>query len=55
MKKNLTRCTNCGEDNSILTQVSTEPDVTLLCGDCYNLKYANETQNIISYAEEEKS
>ncbi len=55
MKKNLSCCTDCGDKGSILTQVSSGPDVILLCSDCYNLKYLNEVQNKISYAEEEKS
>ena len=54
MKKSFSFCANCGEDNSILTQVSSGPEVILLCTDCYNLKHSNETQNHISY-EEEKS
>jgi hypothetical protein len=55
MKKNKSTCTDCGEGNSILTQVSSGPDVTLLCSDCYNLKYSIELQNETNYVEEEKS
>jgi len=55
MKKRLSSCADCGEDNSILTQVSSGPDIVLLCSDCYTLKYSNEVQNEISYVEEEKS
>ena len=55
MKKNSSRCSDCGEDNFILTQVSSAPEVILLCSDCYNLKYSKERQNEISYFEEEKS
>ena len=55
MKNILSRCADCGEDDSILTQVSSVPEVVLLCSDCYNLKYKNEVQNEISYAEEEKN
>ena len=54
MKKRLSECSECGDDTTILTQVSSGPEVVLLCTDCYNLKYSNETQNHISY-EEEKS
>tara|TARA_B100000787_G_scaffold148595_1_gene120140 strand:+ start:681 stop:848 length:168 start_codon:yes stop_codon:yes gene_type:complete len=54
MIKNLSRCTDCGEDSSILTQVSSGPDVILLCSDCYNLKHSEEIQNEISYDENEK-
>ena len=55
MKKSLSRCENCGEDNSILTQVSSGPEVIFLCSDCYNLKYSKEVQNEISYIKENKN
>mgnify|MGYP006096067529 CR=1 len=55
MKNILSRCADCGEDDSILTQVSSVPEVVLLCSDCYNLKYSKEVQNEISYAEEEEN
>jgi len=55
MKKRLSGCSECGDDTAILTQVSSGPEVILLCADCYNLKHSNETQNYISYDEEEKS
>ena len=55
MKKRLFTCVDCGEDNSILTQVSSGPEVIFLCSDCYNLKYSKEVQNEIRYAEKEKS
>ena len=55
MKKRLSVCADCGEDNSILTQVSAEPEVIFLCSDCYNLKYSKEVQNEIKYFEKEKS
>ena len=55
MKKRLSTCVDCGEDNSILTQVSSGPEVIFLCSDCYNLKYSKEVQNEIRYAEKEKS
>tara|TARA_B100000767_G_C19555531_1_gene446791 strand:- start:179 stop:346 length:168 start_codon:yes stop_codon:yes gene_type:complete len=54
MKKNLSRCGDCGEDTSILTQVSSGPEVILLCNDCYNLRHLKEIQNEISNVEEEK-
>ena len=54
MKKNLSRCTDCGDDTSILTQVSSGPEVILLCGDCYNLKYSKEIQNEIIHDKKEK-
>jgi hypothetical protein len=55
MKKHLSNCTDCGDDTSILTQVSSGPEVILLCNDCYNLKYLKEVQNEISYDKTEKS
>jgi len=55
MKFFLSNCSDCGNDTSILTQVSSGPEVILLCGDCYNLKYSKEIQNEISYNEKEKS
>ena len=55
MKKRLSSCSDCGDDISILTQVSSGLEVILLCTDCYNLKYSKEIQNEISYVEKEKS
>ena len=54
MKKRLTSCSDCGDDTSILTQVSSGPEVILLCNDCFNLKYLKETENEISNDEKEK-
>jgi len=55
MKKNLSRCADCADDNSILTQVSSGPESIFLCSDCYNFKYSKEVQNEIKYAEKKKS
>jgi hypothetical protein len=55
MKKYLSSCSDCGDDTSILTQVSSGPEVILLCTDCYNLKYSKEIKNENSYDEKEKS
>jgi len=55
MKKRLSSCTDCGDDTSILTQVSSGPEVILLCSDCYSLKYSKEAQNEISYDKTTKS
>ena len=52
MKKRFSVCSECGDDTAILTQVSSGPEVILLCSDCYNLKYSNEAQKNISYDEE---
>jgi hypothetical protein len=54
MKKTLSSCAECGEDNSILTQVSSGPKVIFLCSDCHNLKYSKEVQNEIGYVEKKK-
>ena len=54
MKKSLSGCSECGDSTAILTQVSSGPDIILLCTDCYNFKHLNESQNYIGY-EEEKS
>ena len=55
MKKYLSSCRDCGDDTCILTQVSSGPEVILLCSDCYNLKYSKEIKNESNYDEEEKS
>ena len=55
MKKRLSRCEDCGEENSILTQVSSGPEVVFLCSECYNLKNSKEIQKEIRYDKEEKS
>ena len=55
MKKIQSRCAGCAEDNPILTQVSTGPEIIFLCSDCYNLKYSKETQNEIKYVGKEKN
>tara|TARA_B100000767_G_scaffold187230_1_gene174629 strand:+ start:287 stop:445 length:159 start_codon:yes stop_codon:yes gene_type:complete len=52
MKKSLSGCTECGDDTAILTQVSSGPNIILLCTDCYNLKNSNEIQNNNDYDEE---
>ena len=54
MKKRLSSCSDCGDDSSILTQVSSGPEVILLCTDCYNLKYSKEIQNEIIHDKKEK-
>ena len=55
MKKNLSVCMDCGDDNSILIQVSSGPEITLLCKDCYDYKYTNEIKNEIIYDKEEQN
>lgn len=53
-KKNLSSCAECGEENSILTQVSSGLEVTFLCSDCYKLKYLQEVQNEIKHIDKKK-
>ncbi len=55
MNRCLSSCADCGEDNSILTQTSSGPEIIFLCSDCYNLKYSKEVQNEIRYVKKEKS
>ena len=40
MKKTLSSCNECGENKSILTQVSCTVEVIYLCSDCYKYKYS---------------
>ena len=54
MKKKLSGCTDCGDETSILMQVSSGPEVIFLCSDCYNIKYSKEKQKEISHDEKEK-
>ena len=54
MKKYLSSCADCGEDDPILTQVSSGPEIIFLCSDCYNLKYSNEVQKEIRYIKKTK-
>ena len=49
MNKNLSSCVDCGEDNLILMQVSSGPEIIFLCSDCYNLKYSSEVKKEIKY------
>ena len=49
MKKHLFACTDCGDDNTILTQVSSGLEIILPCSDCYNLRYSNEIINEFNY------
>ena len=55
MKKRLSSCLECGDNTSILTQVSSGPEVTLICANCYSLKYSKESQSEIDHNEDEKS
>jgi hypothetical protein len=47
MKKTLSSCNECGENKSILTQVSCTVEVIYLCSDCYKDKYSEEFKDKI--------
>ena len=47
MKKTLSNCNECGENKSILTQVSCMVEVIYLCSDCYKDKYSEEFKDKI--------
>ena len=55
MKKRLSSCLECGDNTSILTQVSSGPEVALLCANCYSFKYSKESQRKTDHNEEEES
>ena len=54
MKKRLSICVDCGDCNSMLTQVGSGPETLFLCSDCYKIKYSIEIQNEIKYVEKKK-
>ena len=45
MKKAPSSCAECGENKTILTQVSSTVEIIYLCSDCYKDKYSEEAQN----------
>ena len=47
MKKTPSSCAECGENKSILTQVSSTIEIVYLCSDCYKDKYSEEIRNQI--------
>ena len=47
MKKIISSCNECGENKSILTQVSCTVEVIYLCSDCYKDKYSEEVRDEI--------
>ena len=47
MKKIPTSCQECGENKSILTQVSNTVEIIYLCSECYKDKYSEEVRNQI--------
>ena len=50
--KKLPICDECGESDTILTQISNFNDVKFLCSECHQLKFQEENSNkILNYAE----
>ena len=47
MKKNPSSCQECGENKTVLTQVSNTVEIIYLCSDCYKDKYSEEVRNQI--------
>ena len=47
MKKNPCSCQECGENKTVLTQVSNTVEIIYLCSDCYQDKYSEEARNQI--------
>ena len=52
MKKKIPSCDECGENDTILTQVSNFSDIQYLCSDCYKSKHLEDSSNkILNYIE----
>ena len=50
--KKLPSCDDCGESETILTQVSNCADIKFLCTDCYKSKHLEDNSNkILNYVE----
>ena len=50
--KKIPSCDECGEDDTILTQVSNFSDIQYLCSDCYKSKHLEDSSNkILNYIE----
>ena len=50
--KKISSCDECGENDSILTQVSNFNDIKYLCSDCYQAKYLEDNSNkVLNYVE----
>ena len=47
MKKKISSCNQCGENKSILTQVSCLVEIVFLCSECYKDKYSEEVREEI--------
>jgi len=50
--KKIPSCDECGDSDTILTQVSNFNDTKYLCSDCYQSKYIEDNSNkVLNYAE----
>jgi hypothetical protein len=50
--KKIPSCDECGENDTILTQVSNFSDIKYLCTACHQLKYLEDNSNkILNYAQ----
>jgi|TARA_B110000967_G_C18698688_1_gene466688 hypothetical protein len=50
--KKIPICDECGENDTILTQVSNFSDIKYLCADCYRLKYLEDNSNkVLNYVD----
>ena len=47
MKKTPSSCQECGENKTVLAQVSNTVEIIYLCSDCYKDKYSEEVRNQI--------
>jgi hypothetical protein len=47
MKKNTSSCQECGENKTVLTQVSNTVEIIYLCSDCYQDKYSEDAKSQI--------
>ena len=50
--KKIPSCDECGENDTILTQISNFSDIKYLCSDCYQSKYHEDNSNkVLNYIE----
>ena len=50
--KKISSCDECGDNETILTQVSNFSDIKYLCADCYQSKYLEDNPNaVLNYVE----
>ena len=50
--KKISSCDECGENDTILTQISNFNDIKYLCSDCYQAKYLEDNSNkVLNYVD----